>query len=217
MTSSDEMDRGGDEESVEVAPEDPIDESEFTPSNQSETLAVGEPEDDPEDIDTETLTIPLQMLNSKIQYIWMGRAAITAVVVGIIAYAVDRFFLGIGEVFGINNFVPIIVGVMFLVVGVVHSYLRYKVWRYEVREDALYLKRGVITQVRTVVPFVRIQHVDTSRGPIERLTGLASSVVYTAGSRGADVRIPGVEVERADELQHRLKKLAIAAEGETAV
>jgi hypothetical protein len=33
--------------------------------------------------------------------------------------------------------------------------LRYRSWTYEVRDDAIYLERGVLTRVRTVVPFVR--------------------------------------------------------------
>jgi membrane protein YdbS with pleckstrin-like domain len=68
-----------------------------------------------------------------------------------------------------------------------------------------------------VVPFVRIQHVDTSRSPIERLVGLASTVVYTAGSRGADVSVPGLETGDADDLRERLKRLAIRSESEDAV
>jgi len=95
--------------------------------------------------------------------------------------------------------------------------LRYRSWSYEVREDSLYLERGVLTHTRTVVPYVRIQHVDASRGPVERALGLATAVVYTAGSRGADVSIPGLTTDRADDLQERLKRLAIAAEGEDAV
>jgi membrane protein YdbS with pleckstrin-like domain len=94
---------------------------------------------------------------------------------------------------------------------------RYRSWRYEVREDSLYLERGVFTRVRTVVPFVRIQHVDSSRGPLERVVGLASTVVYTAGSRGADVSVPGLTGDGADELRERLKRLAIRSEGDDAV
>jgi membrane protein YdbS with pleckstrin-like domain len=91
--------------------------------------------------------------------------------------------------------------------------LRYRRWVYRVREESLYLERGVVTHVRTVVPYVRIQHVDTSRGPIERLLGLSTLVVYTAGSRGADVSIPGLTPDEARDLQQRVKELAIEAEG----
>jgi len=100
-----------------------------------------------------------------------------------------------------------------LVVGLVWVVLRYRAWVYQVRADALYLERGVTTHVRTLVPYVRIQHVDTSRSPLERALGLSTLVVYTAGSRGADVSIPGLTPEQAQDLQQRVKELAIEAEG----
>jgi membrane protein YdbS with pleckstrin-like domain len=115
---------------------------------------------------------------------------------------------------------PWLGGVVFavaVVLGVVASLLRYRIWTYQVRSDSLYLKRGVLTRVTTVAPYVRIQHVDTRRGPLERTFGLATTVVYTAGSRGADVSIPGLTPERAEDLQARVKQLAIAAEAEDAV
>ncbi|WP_280536266.1 PH domain-containing protein [Halopenitus sp. POP-27] len=112
---------------------------------------------------------------------------------------------------------PAVVGVLAVAVSVPYALVRYRRWSYAIREDALYLDRGVITRVRTVVPLVRIQHVDSRRGPVERATGLASCVVYTAGSRGADVRIPGLTPEDADDLRETLKRLAIRAEGEDAV
>ncbi|GAA0261874.1 PH domain-containing protein [Halobacterium noricense] len=105
--------------------------------------------------------------------------------------------------------------VAFLVLGAVHTVLRYRAWRFEVREDTLYIERGVLVNVRTAVPFVRVQHVDARRGPIERVLGLSSVVVYTAGSRGADVSIPGLVAERADDVQETLRRLAIESEPET--
>jgi len=104
-----------------------------------------------------------------------------------------------------------------VIVGVIHAILRYRNWAYVVREDAIYLERGVFTQVRTEVPLVRIQHVDSRRSAFERLAGLASTVVYTAGSRGADVTIPGLTPAEADGLRKRLKGLVIESDGEDAV
>ncbi|OYR79674.1 hypothetical protein DJ71_16175 [Halorubrum sp. E3] len=112
---------------------------------------------------------------------------------------------------------PVAAGAVVLTLTVAHALLRYRRWSYEIREDAIYLDRGVITQVRTTVPLVRIQHVDSRRGPIERTVGLASCVVYTAGSRGADVRIPGLTPDGASDLREELKRLAIRADGEDAV
>ena len=172
---------------------------------------VGEDGWDGGGIDVESLTGPRRTLDPTIQVVWVLKAVIPSLVLGGLVAAAS-FFLPFGR--------PAIGGGLSLVVFVLAALLavlRYRSWAYEVRADSLYLQRGVITRVSTVVPYVRIQHVDARRGPVERGFGLATTVVYTAGSRGADVSIPGLSPERADDLQARLKQLAIAAEGEDAV
>jgi membrane protein YdbS with pleckstrin-like domain len=151
----------------------------------------------------------MEVLNPRVRLVWSVGAVTTAVFLGVVAAAVDRFVVGVGF------WVAAAVAVVALALGVVHALLKYRIWRFEVRDDDLYLERGVLTRVNTVVPFVRVQHVDTQRGPVERTVGLASVVVYTAGSRGADVTIPGLTPERADDLQEQLRRLAIESERES--
>lgn len=155
----------------------------------------------------------MNRLHPRIRLLWIARAVITAAVIAGIIFGVSR----VVDLAWLPVWAPAAVFVAFGAVGVTLALLRYRVWRYEVRDDSLYLERGVFTRVRTVVPFVRIQHVDTARSPTERLIGLASTVVYTAGSRGADVSVPGLTAEDADDLRERLKRLAIRSEGEDAV
>jgi len=150
----------------------------------------------------------METLNPRIRLVWGVGVLALAAVLGVGVGVADRFALGIGA------WIAIAVGLAVLAVGVVYVLVKYRVWRFEVREDDLYLERGVLTRVNTVVPFVRVQHVDTQRGPIERAAGLSSVVVYTAGSRGADVTIPGLTPDRADALQERLRRLAIESEGD---
>lgn len=173
---------------------------------------IKSPEDsqrlDPETI--EEYTTDRRSLDAAVQIQWGIRTAIGALILGFIASAI----------LGVFDFAPefgsIVVGV-FLVLGVIWVGLRYRVWVYQIREDSVYLERGVLTHVRTIVPYVRIQHVDTSRSPLERALGLSTLVVYTAGSRGADVTIPGLKPDEARDLQNRLKELAIEAEGDDAL
>ena len=151
----------------------------------------------------------METLNPRVRLVWGVGAVVTALVVGGGAAAIDRFALGVGV------WVGLAIAVGALAVGAAYVAVKYRVWQFDVREDDLYLERGVLTRVNTVVPFVRVQHVDTQRGPVERALGLASVVVYTAGSRGADVTIPGLTPERADDLQEQLRRLAIESERET--
>lgn len=149
----------------------------------------------------------MEVLNPRVRLVWSVGALVSATIFGGLAYLADRFLLGIGE------WVGPAVGALALALGVVHVVFKYRVWKFEVRDDDLYLERGVLTRVNTVVPFVRVQHVDTQRSPVERAAGLSSVVVYTAGSRGADVTIPGLTPDRADTLQEQLRSLAIESEG----
>ncbi|MFB6305257.1 MAG: PH domain-containing protein [Haloferacaceae archaeon] len=153
----------------------------------------------------------MNRLDPRVQVVWAGQAAIGAAVLATGVAVVGRV------AFDLPLVVPAGVFLVVFAVGFALAIARYRLWRYEVRDDAIYLERGVFTRVRTVVPFVRIQHVDSSRSPVERVVGLASTVVYTAGSRGADVTVPGLTPSGADDLRERLKRLAIRAEGEDAV
>lgn len=153
----------------------------------------------------------MESLNPRIRIVWVGQALLVAGIVGAIGGTLDWFVLELGTWFGLAIFALV------AALLVIHAILRYRVWRFEIRDDELYLERGVITRVKTVVPYVRIQHVDSRRGPLERLLNLATTVVYTAGSRGADVLIPGLIPDRSEGLQDDLKHLAIESEGEDAV
>lgn len=152
----------------------------------------------------------MKSLHPRIRVLWIVRAIVYSAAIGAVGVALAMNFEQPIEL-------PIGVSATIAVLWVVHAILRYRKWRYEIRDDSVYLERGVITEVRTVVPLVRIQHVDSRRSAIERLVGLASVVVYTAGSRGADVRIPGLLPGEATDLRERLKGLAIEAGEEDAV
>ncbi|WP_408958669.1 PH domain-containing protein [Natrinema sp. 74] len=153
----------------------------------------------------------MESLHPRIRLLWIARGALAAIVLGVVLAAVDQWQVAVP--------MPVIVGVVALglLLGAGYAVRLYRVWRFELQDDALYLERGVVTFVETAVPFVRVQHVDTQFGPIERVLGLSSVVVYTAGSRNADVRIPGLTPDRARSLQDTLRELAVESEAEDAV
>jgi len=171
------------------------------------------PPESPAGLDQQTIeeyTTDRRSLNPTVQIQWGIWTTIGMLILGAVLNAVLGSF-GVDLVFG-GLLVPLLI-----LIGLVWVVLRYRVWVYQIRDDSVYLERGVVTHVRTIVPYVRIQHVDTSRGPLERALGLSTLVVYTAGSRGADVSIPGLEPEQARDLQQRLKELAIEADGDDAL
>ncbi len=100
-----------------------------------------------------------------------------------------------------------VVGVLAaIVLTAVLPYLRYRRWRYEIRERDLFLSRGSLFFVLTLIPFDRIQYVETHQGPLDLAFGLMQLVVYTAAGRAA--RIPGLAPEEAGSLREELSKVA---------
>jgi membrane protein YdbS with pleckstrin-like domain len=60
-------------------------------------------------------------------------------------------------------------------------------------DSALRIRRGRWWRSETIVPRVRIQHLDLSRGPLERTFGLATLTVFTAGSTLSSVSLGGLD------------------------
>jgi len=153
----------------------------------------------------------MNALHPRVRLRWGLLALLVVAVLGGVATALDRFVLAITPLLGVG------VAAILLTLAVLYIVALYRRWRYELQADALELERGVLTQVETAVPYVRVQHVDTQRDPLDRALGLGKVVVYTAGSRGADVTVPGLTVEDARALRNRLRDLAIESEPEDAV
>jgi membrane protein YdbS with pleckstrin-like domain len=89
------------------------------------------------------------------------------------------------------------------------SWRRYRAWGYAEREDDLLVRRGVMIRRLTVVPYGRMQFVDVTAGPVDRLFGLATVQLHTAAS-ATDARIPGLEAAEAGRLRDQLAALGEA-------
>ena len=84
---------------------------------------------------------------------------------------------------------------------------RYRVHRWEIGDKAVYTRTGWLVQERRIAPISRVQTVDTHRGPLDRLFGLANVTVTTASSAGA-VQIVALDSEVADDIAARLTDIA---------
>lgn len=142
---------------------------------------------------------PSNRLSSKVLGLWTLVALLAAIFV-IVALAVITF------VFELPLWLPVVVGVAVVVAGIVVPPLRYRRWRYEIRSDDLYFSRGALLLVRTVVPFDRIQYVESRQGPLDRAFGLHQLNVYTGAGRAGT--IPGLEETEAQALRDELSKVA---------
>lgn len=92
-------------------------------------------------------------------------------------------------------------------------YLHFQVLGYALRDKDLLVRRGVFFRTIYALPLGRIQHVDTDRGPVERIFGLATVNIYTASGGGADAIIPGLTEENATLLRDALLDKAEGDDG----
>ncbi|WP_434600327.1 PH domain-containing protein [Streptomyces sp. A5-4] len=89
----------------------------------------------------------------------------------------------------------------------------FRVHRWEVTDDAVYVRTGFFWQEWRIAPMSRIQTVDTVRGPLEQAYRLATVIVTTASSKGA-VKIEGLDHELAASLAEQLTRITRATPGD---
>ncbi len=178
----------------ESVPEDPLwsawaDEVEPTPEPAPE-IEVGA---------SLPVTFDRQMLSSSVRWVWFVGYLIPSLVATLIVLQLDIFVFPTRT--GLATSLTI---VALLAFSVWRTVTRYRHWSWELDETELVIDRGVVFKLTRIIPRVRIQHVDLSSGPIDRLFNLRQLSIYTAGTREADASIPGLTAERAEELRQAL-------------
>ena len=77
---------------------------------------------------------------------------------------------------------------------------------YGLTERLLQVVRGWLFHTDTIVPFVRVQHLDVTRGPLDKMFGTATLVVHTASTRNSIVTVPGLAPDRAAEIRDVIRE-----------
>ena len=127
--------------------------------------------------------------------LWTAGLAVLSVVFGSIA-----------DDLGLPSWAPL---ALVLVVGaasvVVVPRVRWARWRYEIREDEIDLRSGLVTTRRTLVPIRREQHVDTESGLLQTFFDLATVTFHTAAG---ETEIPALTRQDAEAVRRRVGELA---------
>lgn len=124
---------------------------------------------------------------------------ILSVAAFIVAYFVDFFSYWIGT--GLLIFTILEWGISAFLI----PKLRWRRWRYQVYEQEIYIQHGILIVTRTLVPMIRVQHVDTSQGPVLKRYGLSTLKISTAATTH---EIPALLEEEASDLRDQISELA---------
>lgn len=82
---------------------------------------------------------------------------------------------------------------------------RWRHWGYAFTGQELHVAYGWWTRVHTIVPVVRVQHIDVAQGPFERGFGVARLMLHTAGTDQTVVVLPGITRATAEEIRDAIR------------
>jgi uncharacterized protein len=77
---------------------------------------------------------------------------------------------------------------------------------YALHANLLQVVRGWLFHTDTLVPFVRVQHIDVTRGPLDKSFGTATLVVHTAGTHNSIVTLPGLAPDKATAIRDEIRQ-----------
>jgi membrane protein YdbS with pleckstrin-like domain len=78
-------------------------------------------------------------------------------------------------------------------------------WGYAFTGSEVHVAHGLIVESCTIVPVSRIQHFDIIQGPIERMFGVCTLAVHTAGTDASVVPVPGLSRVTAESIRDAIR------------
>lgn len=131
-----------------------------------------------------------------------ARAAVFWVPVFVASLILDWAVLALTPFAGLGPSLAGAIGLSAIIVAPDRIYRRLG---YAIDGRLLRTVRGWLFHTDTIVPFVRVQHIDVTRGPFDKLFGTATLVVHTAGTHNSVVTLPGLSPERAAEIREAIR------------
>ncbi len=109
----------------------------------------------------------------------------------------------------IHNQIPLLVAAAAVVIALIRAVVvarSVRSWAYAERDEDLLVRRGLFLRKLSIVPYARMQFVDVTVGPMERMFGLATVKMHTAAA-ASDAEVPGLPAAEAARLRDRLSSL----------
>ena len=149
-----------------------------------------------------SLTISLQPIERGQLRVMHVRGVITALCLIVPALIVEIALGSELPVRGLLAGAALLIGIWLAVIAPPR---RWRHWRYAFTGTELHVAHGWWTQIHTIVPVLRVQHIDVAQGPLERNFGVARLVLHTAGSDNTIVTLPGISRETAEEIRDAIR------------
>jgi len=145
----------------------------------------------------------LQRVEPAYKNVLRARLAVQWLVLTVLAIILDQTLLWGGSFAGLPSVAVPSLGLLSILIGPERVYRRLG---YALTGRLLQVVRGWLFHTDTVVPLVRVQHLDVVRGPLEKMFGTATLVVHTAGTHNSIVTLPGLAPDRAAEIRDIIRE-----------
>lgn len=152
---------------------------------------------------------PVHRLDSRALNYWRLNGAISAVISWVVVIA---YWYATG-LWPLPGWITAGLAALAFIVTIYEVFIvppvQWNTWRYEISDMEIFLQYGVIVKHRTLVPMTRVQHVDSSKGPLLGLFGLSTVTIATAAGKH---EIPALSDSVAAALRDRIAELARVTE-----
>lgn len=146
-------------------------------------------------------------LDRLVMTVWLQRSVIT----NLIFWLIDGSLFACSIFFAWPHFINLIAGILaglillhFVLFVIIFPPIRYRTFFYAIRHEDLLIQEGVLIIRQTVIPFTRVQNVETEQGPLLRKHDLTAVRVTTAA--GA-TEIPALSETEALSLRDKISEL----------
>ncbi len=168
-----------------------------------------------------------QHLDPKVKLLWSLNVIVLAVffyllLLGALWFAYPHEFFGIHHI--AYPFLALFITGLLLLPYLLWIELKYRAYTYCFSKNEIILKKGIVRVERVVIPYEKIQNIRLSRSVKERLLGLSTIKIETAGAAGhTEASIEGISnsadfintlMEKVEESKEPKKKDEAAKEGD---
>lgn len=137
------------------------------------------------------------------QYVWVQLISSGILFLLVLAAALAIWLIvGVGWVW-----IPAGIVLVILAITLAVTPRQARAYGYQLREDDLVFRKGILWQRVVAVPYGRMQLIDITHGPLDRGFGIAQLKLVTAAAT-TGVAIPGIRQDAAEQLRDTLIAVA---------
>lgn len=142
--------------------------------------------------------------NSKVQLVWIVSDILFFAGAAVVLYLIS---IAMRSVSPLEPIIVVLIALCILVciARLVLILFEYKFYSYEITQDYVEIQKGFLVKKRTVIPFVRVQDIETEQGPLMRLASLCTLKLSTASESHT---IEGLPLEYARQLREQAAEFA---------